>query len=325
MPRGCRFAAAISVFALVVILGAPTPTQAGEVYCSSFGGSVHSHVNDNLQIDIDCSIVGSTVNGNVEFAGPYHLRIHNSTVNGNIECRNRGSVAIHDSRIHGNIEECATERPWGAGALRFKAALDGFQEVPAISTAAKGRFFARVDREDGKLQYALRYRGLEGGNVRFAHIHFGRAATNGGVIAFLCSNEAPPARVDTPLCPAEGETLWGELIPSDVIGPGPQGIDPGLAGKALLAFERGAAYVNVHTRAFPDGEIRGQIEAKKRMHMQGDLDSRRRPPEIPPGHLPPPGECRIWYEGRPPGQQPPPGDCHTLERQVPNGAWLIRG
>jgi hypothetical protein len=45
---------------------------------------------------------------------------------------------------------------------------------------------------------------------------------------------------------------------------------------------------------------------------------------IPPGHLPPPGECRIWYPDRPPGQQPPPGNCASLSRRVPPGAWLIR-
>jgi len=48
-------------------------------------------------------------------------------------------------------------------------------------------------------------------------------------------------------------------------------------------------------------------------------------PKIPPGHMPPPGKCRIWFPGKPPGQQPPPGDCWELERQVPPGAWLIRG
>jgi hypothetical protein len=48
-------------------------------------------------------------------------------------------------------------------------------------------------------------------------------------------------------------------------------------------------------------------------------------PKIPPGHMPPPGKCRIWFPGKAPGQQPPPGDCWELERQVPPGAWLIRG
>lgn len=42
--------------------------------------------------------------------------------------------------------------------------------------------------------------------------------------------------------------------------------------------------------------------------------------DIPPGHLPPPGECRAWFPDRPPGHQPPPGSCG----RVPPGAWLIR-
>jgi hypothetical protein len=30
------------------------------------------------------------------------------------------------------------------------------------------------------------------------------------------------------------------------------------------------------------------------------------PPPIPSGHLPPPGEYRLWLPDRPPGHQPPP-------------------
>jgi hypothetical protein len=37
---------------------------------------------------------------------------------------------------------------------------------------------------------------------------------------------------------------------------------------------------------------------------------------IPPGHLPPPGECRVWYDGVPPGQQPPPISCRDAERRA---------
>lgn len=47
--------------------------------------------------------------------------------------------------------------------------------------------------------------------------------------------------------------------------------------------------------------------------------------KVPPGHMPPPGMCRIWFEGRPPGQQPPPGDCAELAPRVPPGAVLVHG
>ncbi len=45
--------------------------------------------------------------------------------------------------------------------------------------------------------------------------------------------------------------------------------------------------------------------------------------KVPKGHLPPPGECRIWLPGVPPGQQPPPQSCRSAAYEVPRGAWVI--
>jgi len=47
--------------------------------------------------------------------------------------------------------------------------------------------------------------------------------------------------------------------------------------------------------------------------------------EIPRGHMPPPGKCRIWFPDRPPGHQPKPGKCKKLRHRVPSGAYLVRG
>ena len=55
----------------------------------------------------------------------------------------------------------------------------------------------------------------------------------------------------------------------------------------------------------------------------GDYERARHPGEVPPGHYPPPGECRIWYVNRPPGQQPPPARCDALIGRVPYGAFIL--
>jgi hypothetical protein len=54
-------------------------------------------------------------------------------------------------------------------------------------------------------------------------------------------------------------------------------------------------------------------------------DQDRRPDDIPPGHRPPPGMCRVWVDGVPPGQQPAPTDCRTAIRNRPPNGRVIFG
>jgi hypothetical protein len=37
--------------------------------------------------------------------------------------------------------------------------------------------------------------------------------------------------------------------------------------------------------------------------------------EVPPGHMPSRGMCRVWVDGVPPGRQPRQTDCRTAERE----------
>jgi hypothetical protein len=47
---------------------------------------------------------------------------------------------------------------------------------------------------------------------------------------------------------------------------------------------------------------------------------------VPNGHMPPPGECRVWLPDTPPGQQPPPSSCRAAERNADRyGGRVIYG
>jgi hypothetical protein len=46
---------------------------------------------------------------------------------------------------------------------------------------------------------------------------------------------------------------------------------------------------------------------------------------VPPGHRPPAGMCRIWIDGVPPGQQPAPTDCATAVRNRPSNGRVLFG
>lgn len=140
----------------------------------------------------------------------------------------------------------------------FAAVLSGFNEVPSVSTGAWGFFRARLSRDGDSLHYELSYRGLSAG-VRFAHIHLGQSRTNGGIIVFLCQT---PGFVDptglSPDCPQEG-SVRGTVTSDNVIGPAGQGIAAGELNEMIRAIRSGATYVNVHSDAFPGGELRGQV------------------------------------------------------------------
>ena len=147
---------------------------------------------------------------------------------------------------------------------RARAKLDGYQEISApaeppgqaassVSTLGNGTFKAKI--RSNEIRFKLSYEDLEGGNVLFAHIHFAQRAVNGGVSAFLCGGG------DKPPCPPTSGTVEGTIDPADVIGPASQGIAPGEFDELVRAIEAGATYANVHTQAWPGGEIRGQIDA----------------------------------------------------------------
>lgn len=75
----------------------------------------------------------------------------------------------------------------------------------------------------------------------------------------------------------------------------------------------------------PEPVVIGDAPQKGKYEKRRSKEHRKGHYKIPPGHMPPPGKCRIWYYDRPPGHQPPPVSCHRLGRRIPHGAVLVRG
>jgi hypothetical protein len=44
---------------------------------------------------------------------------------------------------------------------------------------------------------------------------------------------------------------------------------------------------------------------------------------VPPGHLPPVGECRVWVPGAPPGRQARARSCAGIAATAPAGSWIL--
>lgn len=136
--------------------------------------------------------------------------------------------------------------------------LSGFAETPlAISTPAGGQFRLQINNQTQEITWRLTYSDFAT-VVNQAHVHFGSPAQSGGISFFLCTNLGNgPA--GTQLCPAAPATVSGTITAADVIGPAGQGIAAGEFAEVVRAIRAGFMYVNVHSAAFPAGEIRAQL------------------------------------------------------------------
>jgi hypothetical protein len=152
-------------------------------------------------------------------------------------------------------------RPAGADfrkhPLLVRAWLTGFDETPSLSSPGHGFFRAIVDEDAGTIQYWLTYDGVA--NVQQSHLHLGEHHIMGGISVFLCTNlpNANPPGVQA--CPQSPGQITGTIKAEHVIGPTAQGLGPNEFAELVTAIRANSVYVNLHSMAFPAGEIRGQL------------------------------------------------------------------
>jgi hypothetical protein len=143
-----------------------------------------------------------------------------------------------------------------AGAMEWKAKpMIGANEVPANTSTAEAR--ASFEMEDGAIHYKLRMR-RPIDNAFMAHIHLGPAGANGPVVVWLFGTPPATNPANVPTDFDKGDVVArGTIEASDLVGP--------LAGKPLddliAALNSGNAYVNLHSSAYPGGEVRAQVTA----------------------------------------------------------------
>ena len=140
---------------------------------------------------------------------------------------------------------------------QFSTRMTGFNETPPILTNGHGSFHATL--QGTSLTYTETFSNLTT-PVTQSHIHFAERGVPGSVFVFLCTNLGNgPA--GTPACPAGGGTVTGTLTAASIVGPAGQGVTAGMNFQQLVRILRaGDGYVNVHTKTFPVGEIRGQVQ-----------------------------------------------------------------
>ncbi|MFZ0608035.1 MAG: CHRD domain-containing protein [Xanthobacteraceae bacterium] len=128
----------------------------------------------------------------------------------------------------------ASGTPSQAADTTFKADLKGSSEVPPNTTGGTGSVTMTFDPATKELSWKGTYSGMTG-PVTAAHIHGpAEPGKNAGVVMWLSTKGQPfPS-------PFSGSAKLTDAQASDLMS--------------------GRYYVNIHTKANPGGEIRGQLE-----------------------------------------------------------------
>jgi hypothetical protein len=133
---------------------------------------------------------------------------------------------------------------------KFTATLSGSDQVPAVDSSAKGEATFRLNAAGDSLTYTISVTDIEDASA--AHIHLAAMGKNGPPVVALYPTDASPSKAGK----YGGVLAKGTITAASLIGP--------LSGKTIAdlveQINAGNTYVNVHSKAHPGGEIRGQLK-----------------------------------------------------------------
>ena len=130
---------------------------------------------------------------------------------------------------------------------KYRAKLDGNNEVPPVNSTAEG--VINFKTKNDMLTWKMNVTGAN--DPTGINIHKGKAGDDGEIVVDLMKVSK---HSDTPL----GMIMRGNVTESSLTG--------SMAGQTIAdlktAMANGDTYVNLKTQDHPDGEIRGQIKLK---------------------------------------------------------------
>jgi len=138
--------------------------------------------------------------------------------------------------------------------VKFSATLLGSNEVPAVTTTAAG--IMNLIREDSvTILYDIATTSPTD-SVTMVHIHAGAAGANGPIMVWFFPTEA--ARAPGPAT-GTAARVNGVVRVGRISRAGTTFIAPFTWDSLQTRIANSTAYVNLHTRRNPGGEIRGQV------------------------------------------------------------------
>src|SRR3990167_7635663 len=120
--------------------------------------------------------------------------------------------------------------------LAFTSLLNGGQEVPETNSNAFGVAFMTLEKDTGTLYYSITFTDDKlMGTETATHFHGPANPGESAAVVFTVSPDVSPL----------GSPKTGSVGP--------------LTNKQINDLKKGLFYLNIHSSAFPEGEIRGQV------------------------------------------------------------------
>ncbi len=230
---------------------------------TGLGSFVLNYSEEKLEYKVLVSgLSGPIASAHVHFgaagrAGPvaYPLNFSGNTLIGTIDVNSAFVDSLYSSKVYINVHTATNSggeirsQLGFTGQVAFDALAIGANEVPATTSVGKALALGWMTPELDSMDYLVLYDSIVPTN---AHFHAGAAGVNGGVLIGLAA--------------ITGTKFYSARV----------AVKPDTLAKIL----RGDIYLNLHTAANPNGEIRGQTLTSVREGLVANLCGKQEVPIV---------------------------------------------